>query len=54
MHIMEGYLLPEWCAVWFIIAIPFLLYGIKKTIQIIREHPEQKMTVALSGAFISP
>ncbi len=49
---MEGYLDPIWCAVWFIIAIPFVVLGAKKIIELVREHPEQKMTVALSGAFI--
>lgn len=52
MHIMEGYLDPIWCAVWFVVAIPFVVLGAKKIVDIIREHPEQKMTVALSGAFI--
>jgi cobalt/nickel transport system permease protein len=52
MHIMEGYLPPEWCVVWFIVAIPFVVFGAKKVIDIIREHPDQKMSVALSGAFI--
>ena len=28
MHIMEGYLPPEWCAVWFIVAIPVVIYGL--------------------------
>lgn len=52
MHIMEGYLDPLWCAVWFIVAIPFVALGAKKVIELVREHPEQKMTVALAGAFI--
>ncbi|MCQ2070229.1 MAG: energy-coupling factor ABC transporter permease [archaeon] len=49
---MEGYLEPVWCIVWFAIMIPFVVIGVKKIVQIFREHPEQKMTVALSGAFI--
>lgn len=52
MHIMEGYLPWEWCVVWYLIAMPFLFFGARKIIRIVREHPEQKMTVALSGAFI--
>lgn len=52
MHIMEGFLDPIWCAVWFVIAIPFVALGAKKVIELVREHPEQKMTVALAGAFI--
>ncbi len=52
MHIMEGFLDPIWCALWFIVAIPFIVLGAKKIVELVREHPEQKMTVALSGAFI--
>ena len=52
MHIMEGYLDPIWCALWFILAIPFVVFGARAVIRLMREHPEQKMTVALSGAFI--
>ncbi len=52
MHIMEGFLDPIWCAIWFVIAIPFVVLGAKKIIDIVRDHPEQKMTVALAGAFI--
>jgi len=52
MHIMEGFLDPIWCALWFIVAIPFVVLGAKKVVELVREHPEQKMTVALSGAFI--
>lgn len=52
MHISDGFLSWEWCAVWFIIAIPFVVYGAKKIIELMRAHPEQKMTVALAGAFI--
>lgn len=52
MHIMEGFLSPVWCLVWFVIALPFVIYGAKKIIELVREHPEQKMTVALAGAFI--
>ena len=52
MHIMEGFLDPMWCAVWFVIAIPFVALGAKKVMELVREHPEHKMTVALAGAFI--
>ncbi len=52
MHIMEGFLDPIWCAVWFIVAIPFVFFGAKKVIELMRDHPEHKMTIALSGAFI--
>lgn len=52
MHIMEGFLDPIWCVVWFVLAIPFVILGAKKIIDLAREHPEHKMTVALAGAFI--
>lgn len=52
MHIMEGYLDPIWCAVWFVLAIPFVVLGARAIVRLMREHPEQKMTVALAGAFI--
>ena len=52
MHIMEGCLDPIWCAVWFILAIPFIVFGARAIVKLMREHPEQKMTVALAGAFI--
>ncbi|MBE6524159.1 MAG: energy-coupling factor ABC transporter permease [Thermoplasmata archaeon] len=52
MHIMEGYLDPMWCVVWFVVMAPFFIIGVIKLRKIIAEHPEQKMTVALSGAFI--
>jgi len=52
MHIMEGYLDPMWCVVWFVVMAPFFIIGVLKLRKIIAEHPEQKMVVALSGAFI--
>lgn len=52
MHISDGILNIEWCALWFIVAIPFIVLGAKKVIELVREHPDQKMTVALAGAFI--
>lgn len=52
MHIMEGALPPIWAAFWYIIAIPIVVYGAIKLIKLLREKPELKITVALSGAFI--
>lgn len=49
---MEGYLPVEWCIVWFIIALPIVFIGAKQVVNIVREHPEQRMIVALSAAFI--
>lgn len=52
MHIMEGYLPLDWCVIWYLVMIPFVAYGFWKIITLVRQHPEQKMLVALSGAFI--
>jgi cobalamin biosynthesis protein CbiM len=49
---MEGFLPLFWCVVWFAISLPILLWGFWKVLKIFREHPEQKTTVAVSGAFI--
>jgi cobalt/nickel transport system permease protein len=52
MHIMEGFLPWEWALLWTLIAVPFVVWGIRSLRKIFREHPEEKMTVAISGAFI--
>lgn len=52
MHIMAGYLDLWWCVTWFAIATPFIILGAKKIINLIREHPDHKIIIALSGAFI--
>lgn len=52
MHIMEGYLPPEWCAVWFIVAIPVVIYGLMKIRQALDETEEAKPLLALSGAYM--
>lgn len=52
MHIMEGYLPPMMCAVWGVIALPFLIAGffsIKRTLA----HDRRAITLlAMSAAFI--
>ena len=52
MHIMEGFLPPMWCAVWFIIAIPVVAYGLYKIKKVVDETPESKSLLAVSGAFM--
>lgn len=52
MHIMEGFLPGEWCAVWFIISIPIVLYGIFQIKKITDDTPESKVLIAVSGAFM--
>ena len=52
MHIMEGFLSPEWALFWTLVSVPFLIYGFLKIRKIIREDPAQRTMLALSGAFI--
>lgn len=52
MHIMEGFLPPVWCAVWFIISIPVVIYGIYQIKKVSERIPESKSLLAVSGAFM--
>ncbi len=52
MHVMEGFLPPIWCAVWFIISIPIVIYGIYQIKKVSEDMPESKALLAVSGAFM--
>src|SRR5512145_830231 len=52
MHIMEGFLDIWWCIFWYLMCLPFLVVGIWKLRKLFKEHPEKKLSVAISGAFI--
>lgn len=52
MHIMEGFLSPEWALFWTLASVPFLIYGFLTIRKIVREDPAQRTMLALSGAFI--
>jgi cobalamin biosynthesis protein CbiM/cobalt ECF transporter T component CbiQ len=52
MHIMEGFLPIEWAVFWTLVCIPFLIIGIRAMRKLFAEHPEKKLSLALSGAFI--
>ena len=49
---MEGFLPWYWCVFWYLVSLPFLIIGVWKIKRIFAEHPEQKLTLAVSGAFI--
>ncbi|MBR2558523.1 MAG: energy-coupling factor ABC transporter permease [Methanobrevibacter sp.] len=52
MHIMEGFLDPTWCIIWWIITIIVVGYGIYKIKKVADEQPESKALLAVSGAFM--
>lgn len=52
MHIMEGFLSKGWCLFWFALSAPFFVMGIVRMKKLFATRPDQKLLVALSGAFI--
>ncbi|CQR25625.1 cobalt ABC transporter ATP-binding protein [Streptococcus varani] len=52
MHIMEGYLPPESALLWFVLFVPFFIYGLYQLKKTIAEDPSSKVWLALSGAFV--
>lgn len=51
MHIMEGFLPPVWCIVWFVVAIPFWVIGFRQINQLVAQKPETRLLLGLAGAF---
>ncbi len=51
MHIMEGFLPIGWALFWWAVTLPFLVFGFRSIKKKLREKPELKTMLALSGAF---
>ena len=52
MHIMEGYLSPQWCIIWWIIALPCVLFGIYRLNHITRADRQALPLLGVTGGFI--
>ena len=52
MHIMEGFLPFGWAIFWWLVAIPFWAIGLVRVRRLVREHPEQRLFLGLSGGFV--
>ena len=52
MHVMEGFLPVNWAITWWIIFIPFFVFGLKSITKIVKEQPKKKLLLALCGAFV--
>ncbi|MFA5222164.1 MAG: energy-coupling factor ABC transporter permease, partial [Methanoregula sp.] len=52
MHIMEGFLPWQWCLVWWLIAIPFLVMGVLELRAMMRKDREYLPLLGVCGAFI--
>ncbi|EIT83844.1 protein cbiM [Fictibacillus macauensis ZFHKF-1] len=51
MHIMEGFLPIGWCIFWGVVTLPFVLLGLRSISKQLKEEPELKSMLGLSGAF---
>lgn len=52
MHIMEGFLPVGHAIAYTVLMIPFLILGYRSIRKTIDDHPENKMLLALAGAFV--
>lgn len=52
MHIMEGYLSPEYCVVWGAVCLPFLTAGYFSIKNTVAKHRKTITILAMAGAFI--
>jgi cobalt/nickel transport system permease protein len=52
MHIMEGFLPPAWCLIWFAVAMPFWVIGLRRINRLLAEKPETRLLLGLAGAFV--
>ncbi|MBQ4415146.1 MAG: energy-coupling factor ABC transporter permease [Methanomicrobium sp.] len=52
MHIMEGYLPMEWCIVWFVLSIPFIIVGLWQMKKLIDKDQKVLPLMAVCGAFV--
>ena len=52
MHIMEGFLPWYWCAFWFAVSLPCIVYGIYQLNRLVKENRAALPLLAVSGAFI--
>lgn len=52
MHIMEGFLPPAWCGLWWFLTIPFIAAGLIAMKKKVADNPKMLMLLAFAGAFV--
>ena len=52
MHIMEGYLPPQFCIMWGVVSIPFLVAGYLSIKRTLSKHHRAITILAMAGAFV--
>lgn len=51
MHIMEGFLAPQWAIGWGLLCVPFLIMGFLRMQQLVKLSQKNLVLLALCGAF---
>jgi cobalt/nickel transport system permease protein len=52
MHIMEGFLPWQWCLVWWLVALPCLIYGVYPLKKVLAADREALPLLGVTGGFI--
>jgi cobalt/nickel transport system permease protein len=52
MHILEGYLSLQWCLIWWIVALPCVLFGIYRLKHVMNIDREALPLLGVTGGFI--
>ena len=52
MHVMEGFLPPMWCAIWYVLSGIVVGYGVMQINKLVKEKPEVKPLLAVAGAYM--
>jgi cobalt/nickel transport system permease protein len=52
MHIMEGFLPWQWCLLWWVVALPCLIYGVYELKKILAADREALPLLGVTGGFI--
>lgn len=52
MHIMEGFLPWQWCVVWWVVALPCLIFGVHQLKKILAADREALPLLGVTGGFI--
>ena len=51
MHIMEGFIPLKWCIIWYLIALPFVVFSYRFVARQIKASPRMKSSFALAAAY---
>lgn len=52
MHIAEGFLPPQWCAIWAVLFLPFLYRGLQQIKNMVENNSKTKLLFAVVSAFV--